>query len=205
MSEGNKVLYQAITTPAGTAVFPWITKADTEHDAAGVYHTDLSIPFEDAQETIAKLEKVRADFIATLPVAKQKALVARPVYFEELTRPDYPQDSTPEQKKALRDAWEGEPTGNVLLRFKLKASVTPRDGDPFTQAPTVVDAATGEKIEKPVYNGSIIRIKGQIVPYTNAATGVVGVTLRMKAVQVIDLVSGGDGGSFWTDFDNDPS
>ena len=188
--------YQAITTPEGVAVFPWITKADTEHDAGGVFHTDLSIPFESAQELIAKLEKIRDDFVATLPVSQQKALIPRPVCVEELTWPDYPEGASKDEKKAIRDAWEGEPTGNMLFRFKLKALVTPRDGDSFEQAPVVVDAATGEKIDQPVYNGSVLRIKGQVVPYTNAATGIVGVTIRMKAVQVIELVSGSsDGGS----------
>ncbi len=55
----------------------------------------------------------------------------------------------------------------------------------------------------PVYGGSIIRVRGQIVPYTSAAAGICGITLRMKAVQVIDLVTGsGEGSAFWTDFDD---
>lgn len=195
--------YEAFTTPAGEAVFPWITKADTEHDAAGVYHVDLSIPAEEAQDFIAKLERVRDQFIATLPVAKQNALHAKPVYLDELTRPEYPEGASKEERAAIRNAWEGEPTGNVIFRIKMKAKVTTQDGTTFEQSPVVVDAATGEKIEQPVYGGSIIRVRGQIVPYTNAAAGIVGVTLRMKAVQVIELVSGGGGDSFWTDFEED--
>jgi hypothetical protein len=51
--------------------------------------------------------------------------------------------------------------------------------------------------------GSVIRIKGQIAPYTNAMSKSAGITLRMKAVQVIERVGGGDGNSsFWTDFDD---
>jgi hypothetical protein len=38
--------YESFTTPEGEAVFPWITKADTAHDAAGIFHVDLSVPFE---------------------------------------------------------------------------------------------------------------------------------------------------------------
>jgi len=200
MSEAPR--YEAVTTPAGVAIYPWITKADTEHVPTGVFKVDLSIPEELAADTIAKLETVRDEFIATLPQAKQEALTPRPVYLVEYTRPDYPEDSTAEQRKALRDAHEGVPTGNVLLRFKLKAKVTPKDGEAFDQAPVVVDATTGEKITKPVYDGSVVRIKGQVVPYTSAASGIVGVTLRMKAVQVIELVTGSGGeAGFWTDFE----
>lgn len=195
MAEKQKLT--VFCTPPGYAVFPWITKADTEHDAAGIFHTDLAIPFEEAQELVATLEKARDDFIATLPVAKQKALVARPVYTEELTRPDYPEDATKEEKQAIRDAWEGEPTGNLLFRFKLKNNVTTQAGATFTQEPAVLDHETCEKIEGPVYSGSLIRIKGQVVPYTNSAVGIVGVTLRMRSVFVLEQVGGSGDGSFW--------
>lgn len=196
----DKPKYEAFTTPAGEAVFPWITKADTEHDANGVYHVDLSVPAEEAQDFIAKLERIRDEFVATLPVAKQNALAKKPVYFDELTRPEYPEGASKEEKAAIRNAWEGEPTGNVIFRIKMKAKVTTADGTTFEQSPVVVSADTGEKVEQPVYGGSIIRVRGQVVPYTNAAAGIAGVTLRMKAVQVIELVTGGGGDSFWTEF-----
>lgn len=193
--------YEAFTSPAGEAVWPWITKADTEFDPKGVFRTDLAVPIEEAQDFIAKLENARKNFIQTLPINKQKALSPIPVYREEFTRPEYPEDSTAEQRKAIRDEWEGEPTGNVLFRFKLKAFVETDDGG-FTQSPTVVKADTGEAIEDPVYGGSIIRVRGQIVPYTNPAAGTVGLTLRMKAVQVIEHVKGSSDG-FWTNFDQE--
>lgn len=198
----DKARYVAFTSPVGEAVFPWLTRADTTYNTTGVYKTDLSVPFELAQDFIAKLEGARNDFVQTLPIAKQTALAAKPVYAEELTRPDYPEDATDDEKKAIRDAWVGEPTGNVLFRFKLKAHVDTDDGG-FDQAPAVISADTGEKIEDAVFGGSVIRVRGQIVPYTNNASGVVGVTLRLKAVQVVELVTGSGDGGFWTNFDNE--
>ena len=205
----DKPMLQAFLSPAGEAVFPWITRADTEHDATGVFHTDLSVPFEEGQGFIATLEKARDSFIQTLALNKQKTLIPKPVYFEELTRPEYPEypEDMPkaqvaEAKKAIRDAWDGQPTGNVVFRFKLKNNVTTKDGTTFTQSPVVIDDATGEDIEGAVFSGSILRIKGQIVPYTNAAAGSVGVTLRLKTAFVIEQVGGsgggeGGGGDFW--------
>lgn len=199
----DKPRYEAFTSPVGEAVFPWITKADTTFDTNGVFKTELSLPFEAAQGFIAKLEGVRDAFVQTLPVGKQQALSARPVYKEELTRPEYPEDATKEEKQALRDAWLGEPTGNVLFKFKLKAHVDTKDGG-FDQKPVVVHAATGEAVEEPVYGGSVVRVRGQIVPYTNDAAGTVGITMRLKAVQVLELVSGEGGQSnFWSDFPED--
>jgi hypothetical protein len=200
----DKKQLEAFTSPIGEAIYPWISKADTKHDAAGVFHTDLSVPFEAADAFIAKLEKVRNDFKATLPVNKQGALTDKPVYEQEYSRPVYKEGMAPEEKAAVKSAHVPELTGNVLFRFKLKNNVTTGAGETFTQTPIVVNAADGEKVEGPVYMGSIIRVRGQIVPYTNSMSGVVGITLRMKAVQVIEQVGGSGGGSsFWTDGFND--
>ena len=196
----DKKYLEAFTSPAGEAVYPWLTKADTEHDVAGVFHTDLSVPFELADEFIAKLEKARDDFTATLTVAQQQALNTRAVYKMELTRPTFPEGATDDEKTAIKATFAPTETGNVLFRFKLKQKVVTASGEAFTQSPIIVLAETGQRVESPVYGGSIIRVRGQIVPYTNAAAGMVGVTLRLKAVQVIDLKTGGaGGGSFWTD------
>lgn len=202
----DKPRYESVITPAGVAVWPWLTKADTAHNPTGVYKVDLSLPPELAQDVIAKLEKVRDDFIATLPVAKQQALTPRPVYLDEYTRPEYPEGATEDQRAKIKNEFIPEKTGNILLRWKLKAIVMPKDKEPFEQAPVIVDAATGERITVPVYDGSIIKIKGQVVPYTNAMSAVVGITLRMRSVQVLELVTGsgtGDGAGFWTDFENE--
>lgn len=201
---GKAPKYEAVTTPVGSAVFPWITKADTKFTPEGMYKVDLAIPEELAGDIIHKLEKVRDEFIATLPVAQQQALAPRPVYSMEQTRPEYPEDCSDEAKAEIKRNHVPEPTGNILLRWKLKSTIHAGEhGDGFTQAPVVVSADTGEKIEAPVYDGSLIRVKGQVVPYTNAAGGAVGVTLRMRAVQVVELVTGEGGGddSFWSSFD----
>lgn len=196
--------YETFQSPYGEAVFPWITKADIKHDASGVFHTDLALPPELAEEFIAKLERIRDEFTASLPMAKQQALTPRPVFKLEMTRPVFEPDDTDATKEQKKRDHVPEPTGNVLFRFKLKANVVPKKGDAFSQSPVVVMADTGEKCDQPVYSGSIIRVRGQVVPYTNDSAGNVGVTLRLKAVQVQELVSG-EGGSnaHWTDFSDD--
>ena len=183
MSE--KPNYEVFTTPVGELVFPRLTKADTRYDPDGVFQTKLLLPLPNAQDLIAKVEKALKDFVATLEIAKQNTYSVNDVFEEE------------------RDE-AGDLTGNVLFKCKLKAKVTPRDGDPFTQEPVVVMAADGTAVESPVYGGTMAKLKGQIVPYTNAAQKVAGVTLRLRAVQVHELVSGtSTGGAFWSDFDGE--
>jgi hypothetical protein len=173
---------EVFTTPVGELVYPWLTRADTRYDPEGVFQTKLLLPFENAQELIARLEGTLNDFIGTLDVKQQNSYAPAPVYEEETDD-------------------EGNTTGNVLFRVKLKARVTPREGDPFYQRPVVFDAADGTAVTAPVYGGTMARLKGQIVPYTNAASKAVGVTLRLRSVQVHELVSGSsDGAAFWSDF-----
>jgi hypothetical protein len=194
----------SFVTPVGEAVFPWLYEPDTRYVPEGVYQTLLSVPFEEAQTFIAELERIRDDYMDTLDPAKRPLYNATPVYTEEYTRPEFPEGATDEEKAAIKAAHKPEPTGNVLFKLKMKAKVQPRDEnkEAFTQSPVIVSAETGEKIEDPVYMGSIIRVKGQVCPYSNAMSKQVGVSLRMKAVQVVELVTGGNGGgSEWTDFD----
>jgi len=194
--------YTAFLSPVGEATFPcFITTPDTQYNPGGEFKVDLSVPFEEAQGVIATLEGALDSFIQTLSLREQKALTPVPVYKEELTRPEIADDATKEEKKAIWDNWLGEPTGNVLIRFKLKNNVTTKKGETFTQAPVVIDDSTGEDIEGAVFGGSIIRVKAQAVPYTNSAAGTVGVTLRMRSVFVIEQVGGdvpeGSGEDFW--------
>ena len=179
----DKPNFEVFTTPVGELVYPWLTRADVRYDADGVFQTKLLLPFEGAQDLIAKLEGTLKDFIATLEPKQIAKYIPAAVFEDELDD-------------------DGEGTGNVLFRFKLKNHVTTREGDTFTQAPVLVMADDGSRVEAPIYGGTMARIKGQIVPYTNAATNSVGVTLRFRSVQVHELVSGGSGdGAFWSDFD----
>lgn len=189
--------FQVVVTPAGEAVFPWLNEPDTRYKQEGEYHVNLSIPEKQAQPLVERLEGILNTFISSeLTAAQRRALVPQKVFSEEYTRP--PKDASDKVKAE----WEGEPTGNLLFKFKMKAIVTPKNKPPFEQKPVIVFAEDGSAVEEPVYSGSTIRIKGQVVPYVNAAAGAVGVSLRLKSVQVIDLVTG-SGDAYWTDFDSD--
>jgi hypothetical protein len=184
MSDDNKPQYEIFTTPVGELVYPWLTRADTRYDPDGVFQTKLLLPFEGAQELIAKLETARSDFIDTLDLKVRNTYQPVDVY----------EDETDD---------EGNPTGNVLFKLKLKNNVTVRSTkETFTQTPVLVMADDGSAVEAPIYGGTMARIKGQIVPYTNGKDKAVGVTMRLRSVQVHELVSGNsDGGAFWSDFD----
>ena len=179
----DKPTFEVFTTPVGELVYPWLTKPDTRYDPDGLFQTKLLLPFELAQPLIAKLEAVLTDFVQQQDIKKQNSYGVAPVYEDELDD-------------------DGNPTGNVLFKLKMKHRVTPKEGDSFEQTPVVVHANDGSAVEQPVYGGTMARIKGQIAPYAIASSRMFGVSLRLKSVQVHELVTGdgSGGGAFWTDF-----
>jgi hypothetical protein len=166
-----------LNTPVGTARFPWLTKADTKFNAGGEYKTDLLFnSIDEVAPLVAALDKVLEEAVATQrdamkPGDAKKLKVVHFLHHEE--------DS------------EGEETGRVFMRFKLKATVTMKDGKTFEQKPNGFDAA-GEPIPMtvPVYAGSQIKINFEACPYYSAVDKAIGLSLRLRAYKVISLSSG---------------
>ncbi len=197
----NRPRPEAFVTPVGTGVFPYLISPDVRHDTNGVYHVDVSVPLDLASDFITKLTDALDRYFESELNATQKSTLARkPVFRQEMTFPTFEEGVSDEEKQAVRDAFVPEETGNVMFRTKMAAQFTTRTGEIVTQKPVVVSADTGERITDPVFMGSILRVKGQIIPYVNAASQTVGLSLRLKSAQIIELKTGsGDG--FWTDFD----
>ena len=162
----------------GQALWAKVFEPDTKFDPAGIYSVDLLIEETEAQELCEYLDSVCDQRYKEEIKAKPKlkaSLSTRPAY-----EPDYDED--------------GNETGKLKFKFKLKASGQTRDGRDYTQKPAVVDAK-----RKPmdsdiaIGNGSTVKVAFEPVPYVMASTKQVGVSLRLKAMQVIDLVQYGGG------------
>ena len=82
-------------------------------------------------------------------------------------------------------------TGQICVKFNMKALIRKKNGEEFEQKPGIVDAKK-KPIKANVGGGSVIKVAFEPVPYYNAAAGS-GVSLRLKAVQVLDLVEYGGG------------
>ena len=82
---------------------------------------------------------------------------------------------------------------SVEFTFKLKAKVKPQSGADFEQRPKIFDAK-GQPITKhlSVYSGTTMKVAFQVIPYHTNMLGT-GVSLRLKAVQIIELVEGKNG------------
>ena len=64
-----------------------------------------------------------------------------------------------------------------------------KDGTDFEQRPKILNADKTIAQEQPVYSGSKMKIAFQAVSWANNNLQGVGVTLRLKAVQLIEVVA----------------
>ena len=162
----------------GKALWAKVFEPDTKFDPNGIYSIDLIIPETEAQELCEYLDGVvqqRFDEEVKAYPKKKASLSTKPPY-----EPDYDED--------------GNETGNLKFRFKLKAKGQTRDGREYEQKPAVVDAKRKPMTDEvAVGNGSVVKVAYEPIPYVMASTKQVGVSLRMKAVQIIDLVEFGGG------------
>lgn len=160
-------------SPAGTAQYPYLNKPDTKFNPDGEYKVKLEIP-----------AGAEADKIATFLDEQLEAAIERA------------KKENPGKKIKTGDApySMNDETGAVVVNFKLKAKVTPKNGDPFEQRPAVFDAKGKPLKDVNVGGGSTLKIAYEVIPFYTAMVGA-GISLRLKAAQVINLVefSGGAG------------
>jgi len=173
-----------LTTPKGTAIYPWLNEPNRKFDQIGVYSVNLRMTAQDAAEFVEIITKVRDE---------------------------YHREQTKELKKKLKKADlpvleviddQGEETGEVDLKIKLKAGYE-YDGKTITQRPTLIDAKQqpiGNDIQ--IGSGTTLRCGVEVAPWYVPTMGI-GVSLRLRVAQIIDLVEFGGGGAAAYDFQNE--
>ena len=164
-------------TPRGEAKYCFIQQPQTNFDPDGVYCTNLLLEASEAQPLMELLEKEleEAKAIATKKAKPNKrASMTSHMPFEE----EYTDD--------------GEPTGNIEFKFKLKAVRKNEDGTTSKRSVRIVDAMKQKwDDEITVGSGSTIKVAFIPRPYYSPSTNTYGVTCYLSAVQVLELVEGG--------------
>ena len=157
-----------IVTPSGKAIFPYLTEPNTKFNPIGEYKVNLSLEKDDATPIISKIEEALEKARALAPQGKKPREAQLP--YEEETDEN------------------GNLTGRCVFKFKNKAQLTTKDGRTVTMKPKLFDAKGNylQEVES-VWGGSILRVSADLIPYFVSAVGV-GVSLRLKAVQIIDLI-----------------
>ena len=161
-----------LVTPEGTAVYPHLNEPDTKFNADGEYSTKLSVSSETANSLIEVLES----------------------FYEEAYK-DHCKEQNKQKLKKHNHPWteetdeDGNDTGNVVFKFKMKAKT--RTG--IVMRPILVDSET-KPLENKIGSGSKLKVSFEARSWYVPALGV-GVTLRLRGVQVINLVEWTGGSS----------
>jgi hypothetical protein len=168
-------------TPLGIAIFPWLSKPDTKFKAEGEYRLKLKLEGEEATKLKAAIDAAYDQAIALMAAEKDKKV-------DKIKRADKPY-------KAEEDK-EGNETGALLFTFKQKAQITFKTGPEAGKTKQIkVDIlGAGNKPlpkDSPVFGGSKVKVAFEAWPFFTAAVGA-GLTLRLNAVKVIELVSSGN-------------
>jgi len=169
-----------LTTPKASFKYPKLIEPETKFNPEGDYKVAAVIPAEDAQQLADQLDNLFEQHKASLKAQapSQRFKVVEPSYgFEEI---------------------DGKPV--FVISTKMKAKGVSRDGRAWTSAPALFDAS-GSPVKdrealRGMWSGTTGRVSFEACPFYNPALGA-GITLRLKAVQIIDLVeSGGSADSF---------
>lgn len=93
------------------------------------------------------------------------------------------------------DRESGEPTGNYVVKFRKKASGKNRDGEVWRSKLPVynADGTPYEGLEP--WGGSVIQVSAEPNAWYMNATGKAGVSLKLKAVRLLEVRTGGGGNS----------
>ena len=152
---------------AGEAVYPHLVKPDVRFNELGEYKVTLKIGKQDASQMVKDIDQAIEDSLAKAQKDnKGKTVKTAPKPFKE-------------------------ESGNVFFKFKMKASgVNKKTQEKFTQRPQLLDSKKNPIASNTsIWGGSIMKVAYQPVPYYTPMLGA-GVSLRLKAAQVIKLVEG---------------
>jgi hypothetical protein len=183
------------TSPKGRLVYPHLHTPDTKFKTAGEYKTDLVVPASDlsAQNLIAAIDAAMAASLATA-----RAEAATPAKAKKVKNNEDP-------PYFLQEDDEGNETGNIIFRFKLNANGKTKMGEVFTQRPALFDAfgrpLSAEDAAK-IGSGSLARCSYEFSEFYTVKLGA-GVTMRLKAVQIIELVEWGGGDASYYGFEDE--
>jgi hypothetical protein len=150
----------------------------------GHFDVELILDGDDADTFLAEMNKANDEAADSL-IAAEKDPKKKKV-LQSYSRREV-------SKAELDDA--GEPTGRTIFKFKNNAEGKKKDGTTFKTRVEIVDAKKKPMANPKIGKGTIGRVAYQISPYAMSATRSIGASVRLKAVQILDLVEYGGGGA----------
>lgn len=183
MSKGFSKIYKAQLTPKGVFKFPKLNTPDSYNNDLKYKATLLVEPdAAEVPEFIAKLERIRDEEIERIKrelTDAGKAGLAKKVGPRDVYKLDLDKS--------------GEETGLLAFDVSMKAEVKRKSDDKIIKLRPKFFDAKGRDISNPpeIWGGTVGRFGVDIFGSKRPADGAIGTTLRLDAVFLIDLKSGG--------------
>jgi hypothetical protein len=197
----DKQKYVRTTTPKGKANYPWLNKPDTKFNPDGEFKCNLIVPAKQAKAFIKLIDEE-----AEKAIAEAKENIIRKATKANAKKAKAEADKIKEGDKPYTEEVDedGEPTGNIIFKTKQRAKIKTKKGDEFDKVIPIFDAE-GTRIQANVGGGSTLKLNVELAYYYVPASKIAGVSLRLQAAQVFELVefggSSADSFGFGTDED----
>lgn len=183
----QKVKRDVKTSPAGIAVFPHLNEPD-DYEGKKSFKVTLKLSAEESaglrKYIDAQVAQAMEDLISEVKPADRKKITEYVPYEEEYDD-------------------EENPTGNYLFKFTKNAEFKNKKTGKMQEIGLPLVDAKRKPMTDAVWGGSTLKVAFFCFPFYNAAAKQIGVSLKMQAVQVIDLVTsgGGTGAGYFEDED----
>lgn len=187
-----KKTFPKVMTGLGTLVWPKLNAPD-EYKGKKSYSAKIRLSPTDSQKLI---EKIEAALKAHWPVAQAEleAKVEAAKTGPEKAKAKKALAEMKEADKSYKPAYddEGNETGEYEFNFKMPDHFIGKDDKPVYMKPDLFDAK-GQMLKNPpeVWGGTTAYVAGELRPFSMPIG--VGISLRLKAVQIIQLNTAGGG------------
>ncbi len=160
---------KSIVSPFGIARWINVNKPDTTFSQNGSYSVRLAVPTDEAEEFIKIIQNIfnaeRDNVLNTVPAHKRKTVTIRMPFETEIDD-------------------EGNTTGYVIFKFKANASFKHKTTQDTIHVTIPIVGPDAKPTDQIVFNRSIVRVSCVPIVYYVAAMNAMGVSLRLRAVQV---------------------
>ena len=167
----TKPFRKSIVTPAGIAVYPWLNAPDVRFGDP-TFKVNLRVTGEEAVAFIAEVDKIKEEALAHLGAKELVVPIVQAVDTD---------------KVVIEGAYD--------IKCKAKAFFKQADGSLVENNITIVDAQKNKMDESAgtIWGGSKLKVALNIGAVSTAVYS--GLMFRINAVQVLELVTGGQGGA----------
>lgn len=185
MANDKKKRFELRSSPKGTLVFPRLVTPDTKFKVEGQFSTKLRLEGPEAVAFRTMIDTEHKNAFAEEKAKLMEGAGQAKARAKQLTLGKPPYDPEVDE--------DGNETGALIFKFSRNASgVSKRTGKKWTATIRLFDAAGNPVSGIEPFGGTVARVGFYFQAYLVPASNQAGVSLKLDAVKIIDLVQRGE-------------